>query len=82
MDSVKEQIPEAQESIQEQSATQPIQAEPVVEEVPTEYQIRRAALGSNPTKDEIAAVLAYGLEQHRFNFPHLYEPKTPNPLMS
>jgi hypothetical protein len=82
MDSVKEQIPEAQESIQEQSATQPIQAEPVVEEVPTEYQIRRAALGSNPTKDEIAAVLAYGLEQHRINFPHLYEPKTPNPLMS
>jgi hypothetical protein len=82
MDSFKEQIPEAQESKQELSATQPIQEEPVVEEVPTEYQIRRAALGSNPTKEEIAAVLAYGLEQHRSNFPHLYEPKTPNPLMS
>ena len=78
----KAQNLEAQKSKQELSATQPIQEEPVVEEVPTEYQIRRAALGSNPTKEEIAAVLAYGLEQHRINFPHLYEPKTPNPLMS
>ena len=78
----KAQNLEAQKSKQELSATQPIQEEQVVEEVPTEYQIRRAALGSNPTKEEIAAVLAYGLEQHRINFPHLYEPKTPNPLMS
>ena len=78
----KAQNLEAQESKRELSATKPIQEEPVVEEVPTEYQIRRAALGSNPTKEEIAAVLAYGLEQHRINFPHLYEPKTPNPLMS
>ena len=37
-----------------------------------EYKIRRAALGDNPTQDEINAVVAYGLEQHRINFPHLY----------
>ena len=78
----KAQNLEVQESTPEPSAMQPIQEEPEVEQVPSEYQIRRAALGSNPTKEEIAAVLAYGLEQHRINFPHLYEPKTPNPLMS
>lgn len=38
-----------------------------------EYKIRRAALGDNPTKDEMDAVVAYGLEQHRLNFPHLYK---------
>ena len=37
-----------------------------------EYKIRRAALGDNPTQDEIDAVVVYGLEQHRINFPHLY----------
>ena len=37
-----------------------------------EYKIRRAALGDNPTQDEMDAVVAYGLEQHRKNFPHLY----------
>ena len=58
------------------------QTQPQFDERNREYQIRRAALGDNPTKEEIAAVLAYGLEQHRINFPHLYEPKTPNPLMS
>lgn len=79
---VTEQIPEAPASTPEALATQPIQEEAAVEEVPSEYQIRQAALGNNPTKEEIAAVLAYGLEQHRINFPHLYEPKTPNPLMS
>ena len=59
-----------------------VQSDPPVDPRNQEYQIRRAALGDNPTKEEIAAVLAYGLEQHRINFPHLYEPKTPNPLMS
>jgi len=78
----KEQNHLAQLTKQEPSAPQPIQEKAVVEEVPTEYQIRQAALGSNPTKEQIAAVLAYGLEQHRINFPHLYESKTPNPLMS
>ena len=37
-----------------------------------EYKIRRAALGDNPTKEEMDAVVAYGLAQHRKNFPHLY----------
>ena len=37
-----------------------------------EYKIRRAALGDNPTQDEIDAVVAYGLEQHQLNFPNLY----------
>ena len=38
-----------------------------------EYKIRRAALGDNPTQDEMDAVVVYGLEQHRLNFPHLYK---------
>jgi len=37
-----------------------------------EYLIRRAALGDNPTQKEMDAVVAYGLEQHRINFPDLY----------
>ena len=37
-----------------------------------EYKIKRAALGDNPTQGEMDAVVAYGLEQHRINFPHLY----------
>ena len=38
-----------------------------------EYLIRRAALGDNPTQEEMRAVVEYGLQQHRLNFPHLYE---------
>ena len=38
-----------------------------------EYLIRRAALGDNPTKEEMDAVVAYGLKQHRSNFPSLYQ---------
>jgi hypothetical protein len=38
-----------------------------------EYKIRRAALGDNPTQEEMDAVVAYGLRQHRINFPHLYK---------
>ena len=37
-----------------------------------EYLVRRAALGDNPTQEQMDAVVAYGLEQHRMNFPHLY----------
>ena len=37
-----------------------------------EYKIRRAALGDNPTQEEMDAVVAYGLEQHRKMFPQLY----------
>ena len=36
-----------------------------------EYLIRRTALGDNPTQKEMDAVVAYGLEQHRINFPDL-----------
>ena len=36
-----------------------------------EYKIRRAALGDNPTKEEMDAFVVYGLEQHRIDFPHL-----------
>jgi len=37
-----------------------------------EYLIRRAALGDNPTQEEMDAVRDYGLKQHSKNFPHLY----------
>ena len=37
-----------------------------------EYKIKRAALGDHPTQEEMDAVVAYGLEQHRINFPNLY----------
>ena len=37
-----------------------------------EYKIRRAAIGDNQTKEEMDAVVAYGLAQHRKNFPRLY----------
>ena len=37
-----------------------------------EYLIRRSALGDNPSQEEMRAVVEYGLEQHRINFPHLY----------
>ncbi len=43
-----------------------------------EYLIRRAALGENPTQEEMDAVVAYGLEQHRINFPHLYRRQSHN----
>ena len=36
-----------------------------------EYLIRRAALGDNPTQEEMRAVVEYGLQQHRLSFPHL-----------
>ena len=45
---------------------------PLDDERNREYLIRRAALGDNSTQEEMDAVLAYGLEQHRLNFPHLY----------
>ena len=37
-----------------------------------EYLIRRAALGDNPTIEEMGAAVAYGLEKHRMNFPDLF----------
>ena len=38
-----------------------------------EYLIRRSALGVNPNQEHMDAVVAYGLEQHRINFLHLYQ---------
>lgn len=46
---------------------------PADDERNREYLIRRAALGDNPTQEEIRAVVEYGLQQHRLNFPQLYE---------
>ena len=46
---------------------------PQTDERNREYLIRRAALGDNPTQEEMRAVVEYGLEQHRINFPHLYQ---------
>ena len=37
-----------------------------------EYLIRRAALGDNPTQEQMDAVIAYGLEQHRIYFPDIH----------
>ena len=37
-----------------------------------EYLIRHTALGDNRTQKEMDAVVAYGLEQYRINFPDLY----------
>ena len=37
-----------------------------------EYLIRRAALGDNPTQEEMRAVVEYELQQHRTNYPNLY----------
>ena len=38
------------------------QTQPQIDERNREYQIRRAALGDNPTKEEMDAVVAYGME--------------------
>ena len=75
----KEQNLEAQAAIPEQldtslqAATQQPEEKPLLDERNREYQIRRAALGDNPTKEEMMAVVAYGLQQHRLHFPHLYD---------
>jgi len=75
----KEQNLEAQAAIPEQletslqAATLQPEEKPILDERNREYQIRRAALGDNPTKEEMMAVVAYGLQQHRLHFPHLYD---------
>jgi hypothetical protein len=48
------------------------QTQPQFDERNREYQIRRASLGENPTREQMNAVRDYGLEQHRVNFPNLY----------
>ena len=59
--------------VEEAPMLQPHSLSPEDDERNREYLIRRAALGDNPTKEEMNAVMAYGLEQHRINFPHLYQ---------
>ena len=49
------------------------QTDPLVDERNLEYHRRRLALGDNPTKEEMDAVRDFGLEQHRKQFPHLYQ---------
>ena len=75
----KEQNLEAQAAIPEQlepslqAATPQPEEKPILDERNREYQIRRAALGDNPTKEGMLAVVEYGLQQHRLHFPHLYD---------
>ena len=58
--------------VEEAPMLQPHSQSPEDDKRNREYLIRRAALGDNPTQEEMDAVVAYGLEQHRVNFPHLY----------
>ena len=46
---------------------------PVNDKRNREYLVRRAALGDDPTQEEIDAVVAYGLEQYKINYPELYK---------
>ena len=59
--------------VEEAPMLQPHSPAPQDDERNREYLIRRAALGDNPTQDEMRAVVEYGLQQHRINFPHLYQ---------
>ena len=73
-------IDDAEQAIEDSAPLRAIVEEPLEIHSPSsaddernrEYLIRRAALGNNPTQEEMKAVVAYGLEQHRINFPHLY----------
>ena len=58
--------------VEEAPMLQPHSPSPEDDERNREYLIRRAALGDNPSQEEMRAVVAYGLEQHRINFPDLY----------
>ena len=66
--------PMASEGITQQARAIPIIYSQSSNEVDRnrEYKIRRAALGENPTQEEMDAVVEYGLEQHQINYPHLY----------
>ena len=44
---------------------------PADDERNREYLIRRAALGDNPSQEEMRAVVAYGLQQHSLYLPCL-----------
>ncbi len=60
------------EADKQSALLQPHSPSPEDDERNREYLIRRAALGDNPTQEEMDAVVAYGLQQHRLNFPNLY----------
>ena len=59
--------------VEEAPMLQPHSPSPEDDERNREYLIRRAALGANPTQEGMDAVVAYGLEQHRINFPDFYQ---------
>jgi len=65
--------PEAEERQQVSAVEVENQTAPLVDERNLEYQRRRLALGDNPTKEEMDAVRDFGLEQHRINFPSIYQ---------
>ena len=58
--------------VEEASMPESYSPSPADDERNREYLIRRAALGDNPTQEEMDMVVAYGLEQHRINFPEFY----------
>ena len=74
-------VDDAVQTIEDSAPLQTLVEEPLETHSPTpeddernrEYLIRRVALGDNPTQEEMRAVVEYGLQQHRLNFPHLYE---------
>ena len=58
--------------VEEASLPQSHSLSPEDDERNREYLILRAALGDNPTQEEMRAVVEYGLQQHRINLSHLY----------
>ena len=74
-------VDDAVQAIEDSAPLQTLVEEPLRAHSPSpaddernrEYLIRRAALGDNPTQEQMNAVVAYGLEQHKINFPHLYQ---------
>ena len=74
-------VDDAVQAIEDSAPLQTLVEEPLEAHSPSpaddernrEYLIRRAALGDNSTQEEINAVVAYGLEQHKINFPNLYQ---------
>ena len=71
MQAIEDSAP-LQAIVEEAPMLQPHSPSPQDDERNREYLIRRAALGDNPTQEEMRAVVAYGLQQHRINFPELY----------
>ena len=58
--------------VEDSPMIQPHSPSPEDDERNREYLIRRAALGDNPAQEEMKAVVEYGLQQHKINFPNLY----------